>query len=60
MTSDALLTVVRPSGRVVLTIPVARQFDVLDAHSNEAGSEQTDQDRRWPEAQAMARQARAA
>lgn len=53
--TDAVLTILLPSGSISMTIPAGRQFDVLDAHSNAPGSAQTEQDRRWPGAQKIAR-----
>ena len=58
--TDAHISILLPLGSLAMLIPATRQFDVLDAHSHAQGSAQTDQDRRWPEAQAMARKARAA
>lgn len=53
--SEANLTILLPSGSISMTIPADRQFSVLDAHSNAPGSAQTEQDRRWPGAQKIAR-----
>ena len=52
--TDAHLSILLPLGSLAMLIPANRQFDVLDAHSNAQGSTQTDQDRRWPEAQQIA------